>query len=257
MSFEVDVTEVSQGVLLLELSSPWSTVAPDYEDVLQAHRSAFVPGFRVGKAPLPVIKAHFHKDICSDAARRAATRLARDAVRERKLRVARGMVVTEMVLIPGQDFHCKVRIFQRPEFTPPAYHQITIPDMASMELNARYDAIADWLLSNTEPFSLPEPFIDELLDGDASTDETARVSAAQQARLQIIAREIAEREGLDVSPELMASQLDDMAKDEGISASSLRKQLEGNGGIEGIRDFLLTKVVLDYLCEISSGISSD
>lgn len=126
---EVKVVDSGPCRKLLEVSAPADEVKGDYAHVLNAYtKKGKVPGFRPGKAPLPLIKKTYAKDIVEDARDRAVPRLYHAALKQESIRPVSIINVTDLTFDPDSGVTFKVTVDVPPDFDLPSYAGIVLAD---------------------------------------------------------------------------------------------------------------------------------
>ncbi len=111
------------------VEAPAEDVRDEYgRVVLQFARQCDVPGFRRGRAPLPVVERQFFRQIISETRERLLPRLYRKAVEQQNLRPVAVVDVSELHLDPQRGMRFRVTVDVPPEFTLPKYRKIPLPN---------------------------------------------------------------------------------------------------------------------------------
>ena len=245
MQFELTSTPDEQ--MKLEVTATWAEVAPDYDDVLAGYCKLAVPGFRPGKAPRTVVEKHFREAIREDFVARCARRLARQALEERAIRVARQMELTESEFHVQQPFRFTGVVTAVPKLELPDYSGVAL---AATTDEARRNEISDWLLAHTT-WKVPDALIRQECESSAQPD--ARPSdaewqmAEQRVKLTAILEQIAEAQGIEVDERNVDERVEKMAGECGVKPHELRQRLGQGGGLSRLRPLLVAEQTLEYL----------
>jgi FKBP-type peptidyl-prolyl cis-trans isomerase (trigger factor) len=238
----------------LEVEADWVEIRPDYYDLVSSYGALAVPGFRPGRAPGKQVERHFRKEIRADVVSRCVERLSRQAIEAEKLNPVGPVSVSDVELEPGRPFRFLARFTSAPEFDIPDLATLVLPDGSDAE---RRDAASVWLLENTDA-DVPDAVVEwELSFGDDSsaTLGSAEWNAARdRAKLLLVLRAIARRDGVDIDDRDVEERIEMMAGNLGTTARQLRTELQQKGGLRRVRTFMLAERTLDYLLEISGGL---
>ncbi len=242
------VSEIDDEKKTIRIEADWNEVSADYEDAYLPYRNVSLPGFRPGKIPRSVIENRFHKEICASAGKRSATRLTRDALREKQLRTAGGTAVVEINFERGKAFSCVAEFVLRPQFELPDYSNMEITET---EDEKQRDQITDWLLEKVS-FPIADSLVSCELseeEADAKPGSEAWTDAEKRARALLILHDIAENEGIEVSDVSIEQRIVQTAHSIGAEPHALREHLAASGGLTRLRDFMLAEATLTYLLE--------
>jgi len=238
----------------LEVEVDWEDIQADYDDVVSSYCALAAPGFRPGHAPRGHIERHFGKEIQEDVASRCIERLSRQAIEAEKLSPVGPVSVSDVELEPGRPLRFLARFVSAPEFDIPDLATLVLPDGTDAE---RRDAASVWLLENTD-MNVPDAVVEWELSfqDDASvTPGCADWNAARdRAKLLLVLRAIARRDGVDVDDRDVDERIETMAESLATTAGQLRNELLQKGGLRRLRTFVLAERTLDYLLEISGGL---
>ncbi len=213
-----------------------------------------MPGFRPGRATEKQVESHFRKEIRADVGSRCVERLSRQAIEAEKLNPIGPISVSDVELEPGRPLRFLARFTTAPEFDIPDLAALVLPEGTDAE---RRDAASVWLLENMDT-NVPDAVVEwELSFGDDSgaTPGSAEWNAARdRAKLLLVLRAIARRDGVDVDDRDVDERIETMAGSLGTTARQLRNELLQKGGLRRVRTFMLAERTLDYLLEISGGL---
>ncbi len=238
----------------LAVEADWAEIQADYDDLMSSYGALAVPGFRPGRAPGKQVERHFRKEIRADVVSRCVERLSRQAIEAENLNPIGPISVSDVELEPGRPFRFLARFTSAPEFDIPDLATLVLPDGTDAE---RRDAASAWLLENTDA-NVPDAVVEwELSFGDDSgaTPGSAEWNAARdRAKLLLVLRAIARRDGIDVDDRDVDERIETMAGNLGTTARQLRNELLQKGGLRRVRTFMLAERTLDYLLETSGGL---
>jgi trigger factor len=124
---DVKLTDAGPCRKVLEVRAPAEDVAGTYSETLAAYaRSAKLPGFRPGKAPLKVVEKHYAREIADDAKDRVVPKLYREALAQKGLTPVAIVEVQEVTFDKERGVDFRVTVDVAPEFKLPKYHQIPV-----------------------------------------------------------------------------------------------------------------------------------
>jgi FKBP-type peptidyl-prolyl cis-trans isomerase (trigger factor) len=230
------------------IEAPWDEIAADYHDLVARYAKVGLPGFRLGKAPQPVIEQRFRKEIIADFSALITDRLGREAVREAGIEVLGPLEASDIECDKGKPFRAVVRCLPMPEFRLPDLAQLWTEDDST---DAR-DRVSRRLLELV-PFEIPGELVRQELDldalGESAPGSEAWQTASERIRLMIILKRIARQEGIEVDDNDVDKRITKKAEEFGESKKALRAELEKGGGMARLRDMLLAESTLEYLLE--------
>ncbi len=236
----------SEGRERIDIRASWEEVAEDYEDIVREYAGLALPGFRAGKAPLPLVKKRFRKEIARNLATHCCPRFAKQVLKECDLKSIGPGQAVEAECDEGNRLQFQLHFFPAPEFD--------IPDVSPLKLDpdnmAPRDQLSRYLL-DVVTFNLPDPVIEaEVQAEEPVTRGSAEWQAAEErVRLMIILKRIAVQDGIEIDETDVDDRIRDTAANLGATEEELRAELEHTGGRERLRDLLLAEAVLDYLLE--------
>ena len=124
-----------------EVSKEWDTIANSFA------RFAKIPGYRPGKAPRAVIDKRFRKEIQDEVTKKLVSKSYREAVAQKKLRVASLTNVEQVQFGDDKSMKFEATIVTAPEFKLPDYKNIKVelPDtkVTEEEINATLERLRD------------------------------------------------------------------------------------------------------------------
>ena len=237
----------------LEVEVDWAEIHADYDDLVSSYGALAVPGFRPGSAPGKQVERHFRKEIRADVVSRCVERLSRQAIEAEKLNPVGPVSVSDVELEPGRPFRFLARFVSAPEFDIPDLVTLVLPGGTNAE---RRDAASAWLLENTD-VNVPDAVIEWELsfqDDPGATPGSAQWNAARdRAKLLLVLRAIARRDGVDIDDRDVDERIESMAGNLETTARQLRNELLQKGGLRRVRTFMLAERTLDYLLETYGG----
>ncbi len=112
----------------LDISIPWDQVEHEIEQVAQAYgRKARIPGFRPGKAPLPVVRTRFWNDIKQDVIERLVPKAFWEQAEGQKLHVVGSPDVGSLSFENGEPLKFRAEFEVVPEFELAEYRRVEVP----------------------------------------------------------------------------------------------------------------------------------
>jgi trigger factor len=99
----------------------------DYDEIIGAYMKASrIPGFRVGKAPLPAIESHYRREIDGDVRSHLVAKFSRLAIEEAKIAMLAVVNLTDVIHSPATGISFVLVVDVAPEFKLPKYHKIPL-----------------------------------------------------------------------------------------------------------------------------------
>lgn len=124
-----------------EVSKEWDTIANSFA------RFAKIPGYRPGKAPRAVVDKRFRKEIQDEVTKNLVSKSYREAVDQKKLRVASLTNVEQVQFGDDKSMRFEATIVTVPEFKLPDYKKISVelPDgkVTEQEIDATLERLRD------------------------------------------------------------------------------------------------------------------
>jgi len=245
---KIEIEDIDSCRRQLKIAAEAEEIELDLEDVTEEFaRSARVPGFRPGKAPLKLIERRFRAEITRQAEDRIVERLCRVAAKERGLKLAAVIEFSEISIDrkTGASFTVVADIM--PDFELPEYRKIPLTKDQSDETGLK-DEISAFLLEKT-PFDPPRSLVElELAQSEEGGEgEAARKRAKERVCLMIMLRKIAGMEGIEVDDDVLDSRIETMAGEYHLTPAQLRADLEEKGSLQRLSAFLLAEKTLDFL----------
>ena len=124
-----------------EVSKEWDTIANSFA------RFAKIPGYRPGKAPRAVVDKRFRKEIQEEVTKKLVSKSYREAIEQRKLRVASLTNLEEVQFGEDKSMRFQATVVTAPEFKLPNYKNIPVelPDtkITDVEIEATLERLRD------------------------------------------------------------------------------------------------------------------
>lgn len=265
----VTLQSTQTGKSELCITAEWAEVAADYDELLAAYGKAVVPGFRPGKAPRSLIEQRFRQRIRDDFTTLCGRRLAREALRERQVRIAGPIAVNAVQLEPRCEFSFTAEFVPVPKLEMPDYAGIP---MAGATDDERRDEISEWLLAHT-PGEAPEVLVRQECERNGQSGarvcdpppfDALRVAeprsgawqaAARRVKLTLILEQIAEAEGIEPDARDVDERIAKVAVENGVQPGELRRKLECEDGVSRLQSLLRCEQTLNYLLSRAVAVS--
>lgn len=124
---KIDLTDLSPVKKSMVVEVDVAEVERETDQVLRRYRQqARIPGFRPGKAPLPVVRARFAREVEDDVRDRVISRSYVEAAREKGLRPLGDPVVEELNHEQGMPLRFKTTFEVLPEIHPKGYKNVEV-----------------------------------------------------------------------------------------------------------------------------------
>ena len=235
---------------LMNASAAATEVSQETHAVMDEYRTAGVPGFRKGKAPLAVIQKRFHREITATIGKRAASRLFSEALTDRKMERAGPARFTSIDFDHESGLTFTVEFDVMPAIDVPDFKSFA-PSAEATNDNDRKDELSVYLLGGQD-FDLPSSQVEQEIEsaaerGQDTEDTRLRTDAEQRVKLLLSLQAIAKAEGIEVDDRDVEDRIIQMAEPSGASPQALRTELEQNNGIDRLRLFLLAEQTMDYV----------
>src|SRR5438270_1571837 len=156
MKVQVEKKPESVSTLRIELppdevSKEWDTIANSFA------RFAKIPGYRPGKAPRAGIDKRFRKEIQDEVTKKLVSRSYREAIEQKKLRVASLTNLEEVHFGEDKSMRFQATVVTAPEFKLPNYKNIPVELPDTKVTEADIDATLERLRDQTADFvDVPE-----------------------------------------------------------------------------------------------------
>jgi len=146
MKIEVETQPHSVATLRIELPpeevrKEWDSIAMNYA------RYARIPGYRVGKAPRPVIEKKFRKEIQEELTKKLVSKSYHEAIAEKQLRVVSLTNLEDVEFGDDRSMRFRATVVTAPEFELPDYKSIpvTLPsaEVSPTDVTAALERLRD------------------------------------------------------------------------------------------------------------------
>lgn len=153
----VQINDLNETRKLLTVTLDPSEVDAEYKTLLgEFAQQVRLPGFRPGKAPLPMIEKRFAKELKEEFKGRVVSKAYRHGLEDSKLSVISIVDVEEGEFAPGNAATVKVTVDVRPEITLPTYIGIATEVQPTEPTDAEVDAVIEGLRSERADFKVAE-----------------------------------------------------------------------------------------------------
>jgi len=144
----VTVENVAACRKRLTIEVPVDEVAREWKGVLtEFQKFAQIPGFRVGRAPIPILERKFQKEIGEEVQRKLIPQFFREAVAREKLKVVSLPSVEEIKFAHNEPLRFLATVDVTPEFQLPTYKGLRVKkkkvEMKPDELENALKLLAD------------------------------------------------------------------------------------------------------------------
>ena len=145
---KVQVEKKPESVSTLKIELPAEEVSKEWDAIATSFaRFAKIPGYRPGKAPRAVIDKRFRKEIQEEVTKKLVAKSYREAVEQKKLRVASLTNVEEVKFADDKSMRYEATIVTAPEFKLPDYKNIKVelPDtkVTEQDIDATLERLRD------------------------------------------------------------------------------------------------------------------
>ncbi len=173
---KVQVEKKPESVSTLKIELPAEEVSKEWDTIANSFaRFAKIPGYRPGKAPRAVIDKRFRKEIQDEVTKKLVSKSYREAVEQKKLRVASLTNVEDVEFGQDKSMKFQATVVTAPEFKLPDYKNISVqlPDtkVTEAEVDATVerlrDQAADFVDAQDRPAQM-EDFV--VIDFDGTTE---------------------------------------------------------------------------------------
>ncbi|HMO03162.1 MAG TPA: trigger factor [Kiritimatiellia bacterium] len=155
MNIHVEVVGPCRKQVSIEV--PAEQVQTTISEIVSGYqRYARIPGFRVGKAPVDLVKRHFRKDILKEAKERLIPGGYQAALQQEKLKVANVIDVTESDPVEGKPFGFQITVDVVPDFELPAYKGIRVEAQPADVTEQAIDEVVDRMRDRMASFVAEE-----------------------------------------------------------------------------------------------------
>jgi trigger factor len=129
---EVTVEDKGKCRKELNIEVPVEAIKEEYDSIVNYFRqNVALPGFRKGKAPLPMVQTKFKKDIEKELHEKMLPKSFHQAIQQEKLKVEQVIDIEEGDFAPDQAFKFKVIMDVKPEVNLPEYKGISLDKEAA------------------------------------------------------------------------------------------------------------------------------
>jgi trigger factor len=145
---KVHVEKKPESISTLKIELPPEEVSKEWDEIANSFaRFAKIPGYRPGKAPRAVVDKRFRKEIQDEVTKKLVSKSYREAVEQKKLRVASLTNVEQVQFGQDKSMRYEATIVTAPEFKLPDYKKIRVqlPDtkVTEEEINATLERLRD------------------------------------------------------------------------------------------------------------------
>jgi trigger factor len=151
----ITVEEVAACKKKLNIQIPVDEVEQEWKGALsEVRKYAQIPGFRVGRAPIPVLEKRFPKEIAAEVQRKLIPQAFREAVAKEKLKIVNLPSIEEVKFERNQPLSFKATVDVAPDFKLPTYKGLKIKkssvDIKDEEIDEMLKLFADQEASFTD-----------------------------------------------------------------------------------------------------------
>ncbi|HEY6071520.1 MAG TPA: trigger factor family protein, partial [Chthoniobacterales bacterium] len=124
---KVQVEKKPESVSTLKIELPPEEVSKEWDAIATSFaRFAKIPGYRPGKAPRAVVDKRFRKEIQEELIKKLVAKSYREAIEQKKLRVASLTNVDEVHVGEDKSMSFQATVVMSPEFKLPDYKKISV-----------------------------------------------------------------------------------------------------------------------------------
>ena len=116
-------------------------------------QAARLPGFRPGKAPVPLVEKQFQKAIDDELEKTLVTQSFRDALQKQQIDAVRGLGTEDVRYLPGLSFSFAALVDCAPAFSLPDYSSTSLPRAETGVSQDDVDRALDKLLETRATFT--------------------------------------------------------------------------------------------------------
>ncbi len=155
---KVQVEKKPESVSTLKIELPPDEVSKEWDAIANSFaRFAKIPGYRPGKAPRAVVDKRFRKEIQDEVTKKLVSKSYREAVEQKKLRVASLTNVEQVQFGDDKSMRFEATVVTAPEFKLPDYKGIKVELPDTKVTDAEIDATLERLRDQTADFvDVPE-----------------------------------------------------------------------------------------------------
>jgi trigger factor len=145
---KVQVEKKPESISTLKIELPPEEVSKEWDAIATSFaRFAKIPGYRPGKAPRAVVDKRFRKEIQEELIKKLVAKSYREAIEQKKLRVASLTNVDEVRVGEDKSMSFQATVVMSPEFKLPDYKKISVelPDakVTEQEIDATLERLRD------------------------------------------------------------------------------------------------------------------
>jgi trigger factor len=145
---KVQVEKKPESISTLKIELPPEEVSKEWDAIATSFaRFAKIPGYRPGKAPRAVVDKRFRKEIQEELIKKLVAKSYREAIEQKKLRVASLTNVDEVRVGEDKSMSFQATVVMSPEFKLPDYKKISVelPDakVSEQEIDATLERLRD------------------------------------------------------------------------------------------------------------------
>src|SRR3954466_3618465 len=119
---KVEVENQPHSVATLRIELPPNEVQKEWDSIAQNYAPyARIPGYRVGKAPKPVIEKKFRKEIQDELTKKLVSKSYHEAIAEKQLRVVSLTDLGDVEFGEDRSMRFRATVVTAPEFELPEY----------------------------------------------------------------------------------------------------------------------------------------
>src|SRR5256885_3144121 len=155
---KVQVEKKPESVSTLKIELPPDEVSKEWDVIANSFaRFAKIPGYRPGKAPRAIVDKRFRKEIQEEVTKKLVSKSYRDAIEQKKLRVASLTNLEEVQFGEDKSMSFQATVVTAPEFKLPDYKNISVELPDTKVTEAEIDATLERLRDQTADFvDVPE-----------------------------------------------------------------------------------------------------
>lgn len=139
------------------VAKEWTSIAKQYQ------KQARIPGYRPGKAPMPMVESRFAREIESEIRDTIPRDAVIEACKENKISLHAIQDITDIAIAPDKSMTFRAVVVRVPEFEVPDYKNLAIEVPKRSVTDADIDQILEYL---REPHSTFDPVTDRPLAMD-------------------------------------------------------------------------------------------
>ncbi|MBA2742848.1 MAG: trigger factor [Chthoniobacterales bacterium] len=173
---KVEVENQPQSVATIRIELPPNEVQKEWDAIAQNYaRYARIPGYRVGKAPKPVIEKKFRKEIQDELTKKLVSKSYHEAIAEKQLRVVSLTNLEDVEFGDDKSMRFRATVITAPEFELPNYKNIPVALPSAEVSEGEIDAALERLRDQSADFvDVPDRALEmedfAVLDFDGSLD---------------------------------------------------------------------------------------